>query len=95
MTTTPCHAQASNELFTTLKWMEGFDLEAARASAAYRSARLALLGLRARNVFERTDNSAREVEAALIETRASLREVDGKPQTRNQTRRLPLANCDL
>jgi hypothetical protein len=88
-------AEASSELFTTLKWMEGFDLEAARSSDDYRSARLALLGMRAHSMFERTDTSAREVEAALAEARSSLRAMDGERPARNQIRRLPLAVCDL
>ena len=87
--------RAIRELFATAKWMEGFDLDAVRSGDAYRSARLALLGIRAHQTFERTDASMHEVEAALAEARASLRAWDGKRAVRNKTARLPLATCDL
>jgi hypothetical protein len=59
-----------------LDLMRGFDLESARTNSAdvYRAARLALLKIRAEKTFERTDTLAQEVEEALAEAAARLRD---------------------
>jgi hypothetical protein len=75
--------------------MEGFDLDAARSGDVYRSARLALLDMRAHKMFERTDASVQQVEAALAEASAGLRALRRQPPAGNKTVRLPLAVCDL
>ena len=96
MTIAQQRARAWRALFTTAAWMEGFDLDAARSREVYRGARLALLDMRAHQIFERTDASIREVEAALAEASARLRTLkQAPPPARNRTRRLPLAHCDL
>jgi hypothetical protein len=73
--------------------MDSFDLDAARSANAYRSARLALIEMRAHRLCERTDASARQVEAALAEASEALG--GAGPRARNKTARLPLASCDL